>query len=421
MFDAAIFRNHQGSPVNTIRVLMIEDNPDDVYLMRRLIGATTSTPRIVLETADTLSEGMARLEQGGIDAVLLDLSLPDSSGLATLIRLRERNLHVPVVVQTGLSDEDLGMEAVRQGAQDYLIKGEADIGLLVRALRYAIERHGIEEELRQHRSNLEALVAERTADLQRINEQLQQEIAERERAEKRAFELAIEQERARVLTNFVRAASHDFRTPLSTINTSLYLIRRLTDPIARDAHLEVLETQAARLARLVDGMLRLLQLESGAEFNLRPLKLNRLVQDVQLHVLSQASEKQVLVALDLVPDSPEIEADELELSYALRELVENAVTYSPQHGQVTIRTAAGPEHAVIEVEDHGPGISEDDLRYIFDPLYRADKARSANTGGPGLGLSIAKKIVEGHGGTIEVSSVVGQGSTFRVILPYAPR
>lgn len=219
MFDAAIFRNHQGSPVNTIRVLMIEDNPDDVYLMRRLIGATTSTPRIVLETADTLSEGMARLEQGGIDAVLLDLSLPDSSGLATLIRLRERNLHVPVVVQTGLSDEDLGMEAVRQGAQDYLIKGEADIGLLVRALRYAIERHGIEEELRQHRSNLEALVAERTADLQRINEQLQQEIAERERAEKRAFELAIEQERARVLTNFVRAASHDFRTPLSTINT----------------------------------------------------------------------------------------------------------------------------------------------------------------------------------------------------------
>ncbi len=397
---------------------MVEDNPDDIYLIRRLINLTASVPEIMLETVSSLKEGLERLNHGGIDVVLLDLSLPDSNGLDTLLILQQHQSHVPVVVQTGVSDEDLGMEAVRLGAQDYLIKGEANIQLLVRSMRYAIERNNIEDELRQHRTNLEALIAERTADLQRTNEQLQQEIKERERAEQRALELALKQERARVLTNFVRAASHDFRTPLSTINTSLYLLRRVKDPHEQEQHLNVIEMQATRLARLVDGMLRLLQVENNPEFHFQSIDLNDLIRDIALHVYSYATEKQIEIALDLDPDLPRVEADQAELSYALVEVAENAINYSPQNGTVTLRTRRMSAHVMIEVEDHGIGISEEDLPYIFDLLYRADKARSAETGGPGLGLPIVQKIITAHHGTIGVSSVEGQGSTFRILLPY---
>ncbi|HML23171.1 MAG TPA: ATP-binding protein [Aggregatilinea sp.] len=405
------------SSLDTINVLMIEDSPDDVYLIKRLITLAVSMPVIKLSTASTLQEGMERLDQGGIDVVLLDLTLPDSTGLETLLSLQRRWSHLPVVVQTGVSDEDLGMEAVRLGAQDYLIKGEANIQLLVRSLRYAIERNNIEEELRQHRTNLEALVAERTADLQRTNEKLQREMAERERAEQRALDLAIKQERARVLTNFVRAASHDFRTPLSTINTSLYLIRRVKDTKGREQHLSVIEMQANRLARLVDGMLRLLQVESNPELHFRSIHLNDLIRDVALHVYSYAAEKQVEISLDLADDLPLVDADQAELSYALVEITENAINYSHQDGKVILRTCSNQTHVTVEIEDYGIGISDQDMPYIFELLYRADKARSAETGGPGLGLPIVQKIVAAHGGTIDVVSEENRGTTFRITLP----
>lgn len=405
--------------LNPITVLMIEDNPDDVYLIKRLISLAVSVPEVALETASSLEEGLARLDRGGIGVVLLDLSLPDSGGLDTLLALQKRWSHLPVVVQTGVSDEELGMEAVRLGAQDYLIKGEPNIQLLVRSLRYAIERNNIEEELRQHRTNLEALVAERTADLQRTNEKLQQEIVERERAEQRALDLALKQERARVLTNFVRAASHDFRTPLSTINTSLYLVRRVKDPQEREQHLGVIEVQAHRLARLVDGMLRLLQVETNPEFHFRPVDLNDLIRDIVLHVYSYATEKQIEITLDLTPDLPFIQADQAELSYALVEVTENAINYSSEGSKIGIRTRAAGAQVVVEVEDHGIGISDEDLPYIFELLYRADKARSAETGGSGLGLPIVQKIIAAHHGTIDATSLEGQGSLFRITLPCA--
>ena len=408
------------SLLDRINVLMIEDNPDDVYLIKRLISLTVSVPEITLETASSLKDGLDRLDQGGIGVVLLDLSLPDSGGLDTLLTLRQHWSHLPIVVQTGVSDENLGMEAVRLGAQDYLIKGESNIQLLVRSLRYAIERNNIEEELRQHRMNLEALVTERTVDLQRSNERLQQEIIERERAEQRARDLALKQERARVLTNFVRAASHDFRTPLSTINTSLYLLRRVKNPHEQEQHLSVIELQASRLAGIVDGMLRLLKIESNPEFHFRHVNLNDLIRDIALHVYSIATEKRIEIKLDLAPDIPLIEADQAELSYALVEVTENAINYSPEASSISIRTRTTGSHNIVEVEDRGIGISDEDLPYIFELLYRADKARSAETGGPGLGLSIVQKIITAHHGTIDVRSAEGQGSVFRITLPCAP-
>ena len=165
-----------------IQVLLIEDNPGDA----RLIGEMLSEARDAsfdVEYFKQLSVGLERLSSGGIDVILLDLSLPDSQGFETFSQVYAEASEVPTVVLTGLDDEVIGVRAVREGAQDYLVKGEVDGNLLVRAIRYAIERKRAEEALRKARDELEMRVEERTAELSRANEALWVEIAERRQVE----------------------------------------------------------------------------------------------------------------------------------------------------------------------------------------------------------------------------------------------
>ena len=129
-----------------IKVLLIEDNPGDVRLIREHL--TEVKDNFILETADLLARGLARLTRGDIDIVLLDLSLPDSNGLDTFTKTNAMVPGTPIVVLTGYNDENLAVKTVREGAQDYLIKGQVDGNLLARSMRYAIERKRAEEELR---------------------------------------------------------------------------------------------------------------------------------------------------------------------------------------------------------------------------------------------------------------------------------
>ncbi len=155
-----------------IHLLLIEDNPGDAGLIREML-AEAKGMSFELEWTETLSEGIERLASGGIDVVLLDLALTDSTGLETLRRLRAASPYAPVVVVlSGLSDEEISFQAVQEGAQDYLIKGQVDSSLLVRSIRYALERGEEQEALRRARVELEDRVRERTADLVKANEAL---------------------------------------------------------------------------------------------------------------------------------------------------------------------------------------------------------------------------------------------------------
>jgi two-component system, cell cycle response regulator len=131
--------------IQSIRILLIEDNPVEVLVMRALLAkasaSTTAAPGFDLVSANSLAEGLLRLSEGGFDLILLDLSLPDSEGLDTLAGVRAHGQQVPVVVLTWLGDEGLAVEALQLGAQDYLVKGQLDPQAVVRAIRYAIERH----------------------------------------------------------------------------------------------------------------------------------------------------------------------------------------------------------------------------------------------------------------------------------------
>jgi DNA-binding response OmpR family regulator len=139
-----------------LRVLLIEDNPADARMIHEMLKGLRDGV-LELETADRLSTGLVRLADGERDVVLLDLSLPDSQGFDTFLKLREKAGSVPVVLLTGLDDEALAVRAMHEGAQDYLIKGQVDGHLLSRALRYAIERNKLILELQDALAKVKTL------------------------------------------------------------------------------------------------------------------------------------------------------------------------------------------------------------------------------------------------------------------------
>ena len=167
---------------DSLRVLLVEDNPGDADLIVELLPAGPATLFDVKHVV-RLSEALACAGRDRFDLVLLDLGLPDSNGLATLRTMRRQADKVPIIVLTGNNDEQMGLEAIREGAQDYLVKGQADKTLLARSIKYAVERRRAENALKELNDSLEQRILERTAQITRVNETLLTEIAERKLAE----------------------------------------------------------------------------------------------------------------------------------------------------------------------------------------------------------------------------------------------
>ena len=168
-----------------LNILLVEDNPGDIRLLQEIL---TEVPNVQYQITAAMTlraaiEHLTKTSRIPFDAILLDLSLPDSQGLASFLNLHHLAIDIPIVVLTGSDDETLALSAMQQGAQDYLIKGQVDNQLLLRSIRYAIERERAEAALRQTKIELEQRVLERTRDLQQINQQLQLELTERHRAE----------------------------------------------------------------------------------------------------------------------------------------------------------------------------------------------------------------------------------------------
>jgi len=189
----------------TLHVLLIEDSPEDVDLLK---GTLAEVPRgnFQVTNCSRLQEALGHLRRGDqkADVILLDLGLPDSQGLETFQHLRRQVQGIPIVVLTGLDDAALAMQAVREGAQDYLIKGQASGELLVRAMRYAMERMKAEEALRRARDELEARVKERTTELATANQALRSEVGERRQVEEELRKALLGTIQAMALTVEVR-------------------------------------------------------------------------------------------------------------------------------------------------------------------------------------------------------------------------
>ena len=244
---------------------------------------------------------------------------------------------------------------------------------------------------------------------------ISRDITDRKEADAQGVALTIERERAQVLSDFIRDASHEFRTPLSVINTNTYLLERVQDAERQKSLIGGVRDQVTKVVRLVDGLVTMNRLERTSHENAQLLDLNEVLRIVCYAQQALADKHQLDLTMNLTPYLPKIKGDSDDIALAISEIMQNAFHFTPTGGQIMTRTYAKAHHSVIEIKDTGAGIDPVDLPRIFERFYRGDTAHT--TSGFGLGLAIAHKIVTDHGGGIEVESTLDKGSTFRLLFP----
>jgi len=220
--------------------------------------------------------------------------------------------------------------------------------------------------------------------------------------------------------DFVANVSHELRTPLSIFHGNLETLLEPGDLDENETrHIyEVMKRHSDRLNLLVNDLLSLARLESKeANLQLAEIRLRDFLEGITRDWAKRLAGKNLRLELQVPDDFPTVHADERRLEEVVHNLLDNAVKYSHQKGRIVLNAGAPDQEVVLSVCDEGVGIAANDLPRIFERFYRADRARSRELGGTGLGLSIVKHIAQLHGGRVEAESVVGQGTTIRVILP----
>ncbi len=240
------------------------------------------------------------------------------------------------------------------------------------------------------------------------------DITEQKLAEEQRLKLAMERERANILLAFINDASHELRTPLAVITSNLFLLERVDDREKQRTWIARVKAEAEYLVDLVNAMLSMTQLDKVSRLDFETVDLNQVIGLLAQQVKPLLDEHELTLKQELSPVLPRSNGDARRLGEALLQIVKNAVQYTEPGGAVTLRSAISGDRVIVEVIDTGSGIPADEIPQIFERFYRVDKART--TRGAGLGLSIAKKIIDLHEGSIEVESEPGAGSTFRVML-----
>ena len=216
-------------------------------------------------------------------------------------------------------------------------------------------------------------------------------------------------------SRFIANASHELRTPIQNIITRLYLIKH--QPPRMKEHIEVIETVTERMRRLVEDLLDLSRFDRGViPLEKEPVGLQELIQSVVDVQLAEAQMRGIRLTTEMIHEPLFVLGDSERLGQVVTNLVMNALNYTPDDGIVSVTLAQERQYAIVCVKDTGVGIAPARIEQIFEPFVRL----SENRQGSGLGLSIAKEIVEMHGGTIDVTSTLGQGSCFTLTFMLAP-
>jgi PAS domain S-box-containing protein len=244
------------------------------------------------------------------------------------------------------------------------------------------------------------------------------DLTESRRLEQERLGRAVHEERTRVLRDFIGSMAHDIKTPLATLNTNLYLMDTKQEPAEEHKkRISTMRRLVQQLQGLTRDMVAYAQLESAPPLKRQRVDVNKLLRKTEQDLQPNAEFKRISTSLELDSKLPEIWGDFDDLNRVTGNLLENALNYTPDGGRVVLRSYPQGSGIIIEVADTGVGIQETDIPHIFDQFYRAAAARALQSGGTGLGLTIVKKIVARHQGTVEVQSQPDRGTTFRVWLP----
>ncbi len=360
----------------SLRIAIVEDDATSRVILEQMLQKG-QVPLREVKCADSLAEAVALLNTGLFDVVLLDLNLPDSTGMNTLAEVVHRHPRLPVVVVTGEHDENMGLVAVAQGADEYLIKSDCSVHSLLKSIWYAIERK----------------------EAQRARDGLLQELK------------ASNQE----LTDFAYVVSHDLKAPLRAIRTiSDWLSVDYQDKLDEQGkeNLLLLQNRVGRMQSLIDGVLQYSRV-GRTEQSTEIIDLGQFVPEIVASL--DAPEH---ISIQIANDLPTICANRIRITQVFQNLLGNAIKYmdKPQ-GTILVDCVHDEGYWQFSVSDNGPGIEErhfDQIFKLFQTLAPRENAEST-----GVGLTIVKKIIELYGGEIWVQSEVGKGSTFFFTLPQA--
>lgn len=365
--------------IRAIRVLLIDDDEDDFFLIRHAFSQIPDSP-FVLSWCASYTKAKEHIRRHDYDIYLIDYRLGAHSGLDLLRFAEPEKRPEPFILLTGVGDREVEKRSMQLAAADYLVKGTFGPELLSRTLHYSLGRKRIEQQRLEHYVEL-----------------------------------------GRTKDEFISLASHQLRTPATAVKQFIGMV---LEGFAG----EITDTQRSLLAkaydsnerqlRIVSDLLKVAQVDAG-KVTLRKSEtdLGKLVKEVARDLEGIYASRQQ--TLRFVPPKKKVTAyiDKERIRMVIENMLDNASKYSPESTTVTAKLTAGETMVSLAIADQGVGIAKADQTKLFEKFSRIHNPLSAHVGGTGLGLYWVRKIVDLHGGNIEVESEENDGTTFIIHLP----
>ncbi|MCK4882554.1 MAG: response regulator [Candidatus Omnitrophica bacterium] len=389
----------------SLKVLVVEDNLIDRRIVESMLLETSDSTSL-LKSSDSLAGTLHLMSQYTFDIVILDLNLSDSHGEETFLKLNRQYPSVAVVINTGAYEDEVGLETLSFGAQDFLVKGKYNAYILNKALHYAVERKRVESEL--------------------VNAY---------RKIKEAQDQLVQSEKMKVVGGLASGVAHEVKNPLATL---LYGVTYLAQSFSEiDPNVEsVIQNMKQAIDKANDIVTDLLNFASLTSLEKKDEHLDFVIGNALSLVRHEFSRNHISVVKKIEKSLPKVMVDKNRIEQVLINLILNAVHAMPDGGDITVRAYGrtlsedledmpqlrrdefrpGETIVILAVEDDGCGIPEDKIGQIFDPFFTTRRG----DGGVGLGLSVSKNIMDIHDGCIFVENKQNGGVKATLIFKVDP-
>ncbi len=336
--------------------------------------------------------GLALVKENGFDLILLDVKMPEISGLDLIDMIHQIDLEIICIIITGYATVEMAVSAIKQGAYDFLTK-PFSVDVLLLAVNQGLERRMLSLETKR--------AAQVKAEMQKLAE---------EKIRLEELDLAKRQ--------FIRLVTHELQSPVAAVENYLKLILEGYVPTENQKGILekcIIRTQEER--KLIADLLELGHLEMIESFQVSSINPGEVLGQVIEEYREEINQKSLVLLVKMDKDIPEITAAPEQIKSVWSNLISNAVKYTPDRGEITIGLQYKDGTLIGRVQDTGIGIPPEDQENLFTEFFRAENAKQAGVPGTGLGLVIVKRIVGGLGGKITVDSKLGSGATFQFRIP----
>lgn len=379
-----------------LKVLIVEDDPVSNRLLEHMISDTGGD--MIATAAFSLKEAFRALENDRHDVILLDLDLPDSNGLDTVVRMVARYPNIAVVVVTGKYDESFGTEVIRVGAQDYLFKGKFNVHVLLKTIRYSVERKKSVEKIKEAQKQL------------------------------------VHAAKMAAVGQLAGGVAHEVKNALATI---IHCVNYMESDAVQDKaqYFDKLNMIKKTVFETDETVRRLLDFSRPAIMRLNPCSMNKVIKTSLELVKGHLFFKDVEVVEDFSEETPFVMMDKDQMKQVFVNIILNSLQAMPDGGKLIVQTyvkklteaelndglyprdllIVGNKVLFCEIEDTGAGIPDSKLNKVFDPFFTTKPPGE----GTGLGLSITSSIVEAHKGVVHIESAEGKGAKIILVFPVA--